>query len=143
MEKIYKPYLARYKDPEARKLYNREYSKKYMREYTKKLKAEGKSYNYSEYLKSLRLRAMNKIGGTICANCGCNTFIALEINHINGGGNLELKSINYKQYLRNIINEKVDISQYNVLCRVCNAQHYLESILGIKGHKIKWNESVA
>lgn len=80
---------------------------------------------------------MNVLGGTICCQCGCDVFEALEINHIDGGGSAERRVAHHTQHIRDIANRKIDITKFNVLCRVCNAAHYLMQC-GIEGHSVKW-----
>lgn len=134
----------RYKDKEKRKAYNRLYQRQYMRKYRQKLKEAGIKikWNSCHYLKDTRLRALDKLGGRKCVNCGCMVEEILEINHKGGKGRKERKKSKKgaMQFYRDIVHERVDISKYNVLCRVCNAQHYVEKILRIKGHKISWNK---
>ena len=90
--------------------------------------------------KNTRLEAMNKIGGAVCANCGCDEIYILEINHIQGDGYAERKKGIDKNKLVALINAgKADLTKYNVLCKVCNAQHYVKEVLKIKGHTVKWN----
>ena len=83
---------------------------------------------------------MNKIGGQKCVNCGCDIVEILEINHKDGGGRQEIIGKSNKEYLRDIIYDKVDTSKYDVRCRVCNALHYVEELKGIKGHKVIWEK---
>jgi hypothetical protein len=52
-----------------------------------------------------------------------NDFSVLEINHIYGGGRKALKVRQNRQLYRDIMNDKVELSEYNVLCRICNALH--------------------
>lgn len=64
------------KDKEERKIYNRLWAREKAR----------KNPNYQKtYLRKVRLRVLEKIGGH-CVYCGCDIQEALEINHINGGG---------------------------------------------------------
>jgi len=77
--------------------------------------------------KRLRLRAMNKIGGAKCVNCGCNLLEALEINMKEGGHN---RKISVKNTPHLIVSERVDLSLFNVMCRPCNNLHYLGLKLG-------------
>lgn len=62
----------------------------------------------------------------------------LEINHINGGGRAMAKTRQNRPLYRDIAKGRVELSEYNVLCRVCNALHYIQSILGVKGHRVTW-----
>ncbi len=95
--------------------------------------------NKRDYKKRLRERVIEILGGPICVNCGCNKKEILEINHIKGNGRQELKKYqNYHAFFRAIINQKVNKSDYDILCCVCNAKHYVENKLGIKGYKIEF-----
>lgn len=95
--------------------------------------------NREDYKKRLRESAIEKLGCLICVNCGCQVKEILEINHIKGNGRQELKKYqNYHSFFRAIINEKVNIRDYNILCRVCNAKHYIEEKIGIKGYEVKF-----
>lgn len=70
-----------------------------------------------------------------CVNCGCDDQRLLEINHINGGGNKELKNgKNTNAFAWNIYMGRRNTSDLNLLCRVCNALHYLEGKYGKTGH---------
>ena len=94
-----------------------------------------------QYYTIRRLKVMEKLGGAICQNCGCDDIRILEINHKNGGGHQERKGKNTRTnatLLTEILYDKVPTEDYNVLCKVCNIQHYVETILGITGHKIIW-----
>lgn len=92
-----------------------------------------------DYKQRLREKVIEKLGGPICVNCGCNRKEILEINHIKCNGRQELKRYhNHHAFFRDIINEKVNIRDYNILCRVCNAKHYIEEKIGIKGYEIKF-----
>jgi hypothetical protein len=53
-----------------------------------------------------------------------------------------LKQIQNRQLYRQIVNDKVDLNEYNVLCRVCNALHYVQDILGIEGHTVFWRSRI-
>lgn len=97
---------------------------------------------WREQHKRVRERAMERLGGQKCSNCGCDNFSVLEINHINGGGRKALKVKQNRQLYRDIVNDKVNLSEYNVLCRVCNALHYVGEILGLQGHQVLWRGSI-
>ena len=126
---------------EQRKEYMRKYARTYYLDHKDKINERARGSD-KRYRTKLRKTVMDILGGAICSNCGCDAFEALEINHINGGGRKEMKShSNYTNYLREIRDGKVDITEYNVLCRVCHARHYLEDIIGITGHKIIWTGS--
>lgn len=90
----------------------------------------------------VRRLAMDKLGGPTCCNCGCDAAGLLEINHVKGGGRKASKSQQNRQLYRAIANDKVVLSDYNVLCRVCNALHYVADVMGIRGHTVSWRGSL-
>lgn len=96
---------------------------------------------WREQHRRVRDSAMDVLGGKRCANCGCDEVSLLEINHINGGGRTIAKTRQNRQLYRDIAKGRVELSNYNVLCRVCNALHYIQSILGVKGHQVTWKQS--
>ena len=130
----------------------KEKHREHMREYMiawRKIRKESSNYNpeeerrkWREQHRRVREKAMERLSGKWCSNCGCDDFSVLEINHINGGGRKALKTTQNRQLYRDIINDKVDLSEYNVLCRICNALHYVQEILGIKGHQVLWRDSI-
>jgi hypothetical protein len=134
---------ARYKDKEKRRKYHRKYMRRYMRVFRAKCKREGRPYWDNKLTEQLKQRVMDVLGGPKCINCGCKVLSILEINHINGGGNRgSNRSENErKKNFRKIISGRIDRKLYNVLCRVCNAMHYVAEILGIKGHIVVWKGS--
>ena len=75
------------------------------------------------YWKKIRKQVIDKLGGR-CINCGCDNPDALEINHINGGGN-EDKRINGngKQFYLHILNGTRKTDDLEMTCIVCNALH--------------------
>ena len=97
---------------------------------------------WREQHQRVRERAMERLGGKTCSNCGCDNFSVLEINHIHGGGRQALKTTQNRQLYRAIMNDKVDLNEYNVLCRVCNALHYVQDVLGVVGHQVLWRDSI-
>lgn len=138
----------RYQATPKGKQKHREHMREYMIVWRKRRK-ESADYNHEEERrkwreqhKRVRERAMERLGGIKCSNCGCNDFSILEINHISGGGRQSLKIKQNRQLYRDIMNDKVDLSEYNVLCRICNALHYVEEILGVKGHQVLWRDSI-
>lgn len=90
-----------------------------------------------------RKRAFFEISGSHipkCVRCGCNDIRLLEINHKFGGGQKDRKNTKGTWYFHmDIINKKVDVSQYEILCRPCNAIHYLEMKYGNLPIKVVWN----
>ena len=90
-----------------------------------------------------RLRVLNIIsnGNPICNRCGCSDTRLLEINHINGGGSQENKhGSGVTNFLNDIYNGKRKTDDLEILCRVCNARHYLELKYGKLPYKIIFKE---
>lgn len=74
-----------------------------------------------------------------CVNCGCNDHRILEINHINGGGTSEVKKGQYtRQFLRSVLSGDRQIDDLNLLCKICNAEHFVKLKFGIDNFKISW-----
>jgi hypothetical protein len=66
-----------------------------------------------------RLMCINVLGGK-CSRCGFSDIRALQIDHVNGGGQKEIKKIgSYKMYQNIIENEDVR-KNYQILCANCN-----------------------
>lgn len=134
----------RYRATEKGKLNHREHMREYMKAYREKQRlsedydVDEERRKWREQHKRVREKAMERLGGIRCFNCGCDDFSILEINHINGGGRKALKIKQNRQLYRDIMNDKVNLSEYNVLCRVCNALHYVQEILGVSGHEVFW-----
>ncbi|MBK8813951.1 MAG: hypothetical protein IPN69_24905 [Acidobacteria bacterium] len=122
----------------------REFMRQYMRAWRRRRKnsanydIEHERRKWREQHRKVREKAMERLGGTVCVNCGCDEFPILEINHINGGGRQALKTTQNRQLYRARMNDKIDLSEYNVLCRICNALHYVQDVLGIEGHQVTW-----
>lgn len=78
------------------------------------------------YDSRLRLKALSVLGDR-CANCGFSDVRALQIDHINGGGNLERRKLGgrHRAIFRKIVNGFVD--GYQVLCANCNWIKRLEN----------------
>ncbi len=139
---------TRYNQSEKGKATHREFMREYMREWRKRRKAaqqydpEEDRRKWREQHRRVREAAIGKLGGNVCANCGCDEVGILEINHILGGGRQALKETQNRQLYRAIVNDKVNLNEYNVLCRVCNALHYVGDVLGIRGHQVLWRDSL-
>lgn len=72
---------------------------------------------YKKYIKNLKEKAYTILGGK-CVKCGFSDQRALQIDHINGGGNKERDSgISTNQYYVRIIHGSTD---YQLLCANCN-----------------------
>ncbi len=70
-----------------------------------------------QYFKDIRLLAVKALGGK-CIRCGFTDTRALQIDHINGGGNKEAEKIGrIKIYMKAIKN--ID-KEYQLLCANCN-----------------------
>lgn len=112
-------------DPEKMREYKREWARKNRK-------------SQKEYVKILRAKVLKKLGGE-CVNCGCTIPEALEINHINGGGNKEYSKTCRKQFYLDIIAGRRTIDDLELTCRICNNWHYLVEIKGIPdGWTITW-----
>lgn len=91
-----------------------EYQKKYR--ILNVVKKRKQMLDYSNSLKS----AIFEILGKECAICGFSDNRALQIDHINGGGNLEKKSIT-KNYYKFVLGQIVkNDRKYQILCANCN-----------------------
>lgn len=78
-------------------------------------------------------------GGEIrCAECGCDDERLLEINHKDGGGGKEIRETTSQKFYRDIARLVRPCDDLNLLCRVCNAAHYLESKYGDLPFLILW-----
>lgn len=144
-----KHYIKSSSEKEYYKLYSKtEKYKKYQNEYKKnkieflketspeeyeKLKSKHKKYS-KKSRESKRRILFNMLGGCFCSECGCDIFEALELNHKNGGGYFESRKLNLRgsALYNKIISTPSIHKNYNVLCRVCNANHYLRDIKNIK-----------
>ena len=62
-----------------------------------------------------------------CANCGCNDLFFLQVNHLNGNGNVEIKSWGGKIKTMSIaVLQGRPVQDLNILCAVCNILEYLK-----------------
>ena len=114
---------------------HREYYNKYHREYMKKYGSEHKE-NMKQYQKKYKIKIRDKVLNVIsndnphCIRCGCDDKRFLEINHKNGGGHQEKQVSNNKLFYKDILIGRRKINDLELLCRVCNARHYLELKFG-------------
>ncbi|TET08473.1 MAG: hypothetical protein E3J83_03240 [Candidatus Atribacteria bacterium] len=81
-------------------------------------------------IKKIKIFNMISDNNIACNQCGCQNIRLLEINHIDGGGGRETKRKGYSYFLNDIIDGKREVDDLEILCRVCNARHYLESKYG-------------
>jgi hypothetical protein len=134
----------RYRATEKGSRKHREYMQDYMTAYRERRKQssdydwEEEKRKWREQHQRVREKAIDRLGERQCAECGCDELALLEINHINGGGRAAAKVRSNRQLYRDIANSRVELSDYNVLCRVCNALHYVRDILGVEGHEVIW-----
>lgn len=92
------------------------------------------------YMLKLKRKALEKVGGVKCVNCGCDEIRALEINHVNGGGSKEKRAarLHGSLFYRAIASGRRSTEGLDVRCRVCNALYDTQTRLGVKGHIVVW-----
>jgi len=102
------------------------------------MKKHRNEQNRKERIKVLLLVGKMEIK---CVRCGCDNIPLLEINHINGGGLKEFEGGKYaREFYRKIIRLERKVDDLEILCRVCNAWHYLELKTGKKQpFEVIWN----
>jgi hypothetical protein len=93
----------------------------------------------SEWERTYRNRSRLLVGrGRLeCVGCGCDKIELLEINHKNGGGGKEFKELGNKFY-RDIAKMERTVDDLELLCRPCNAVHYLQTKFGPLSFKVLW-----
>ena len=123
-------------DPEAYREKNRVYMKRYREKNPDLIRRA--SHERTAHQK-LRSDVFDILGGPKCFECGCTVLAIVEVNHIKGGGRKELREKGQDRIFRDIRNGTANSADFNVLCRVCNALHYVSEILGIKGHTVTWS----
>jgi len=64
-------------------------------------------------------RLIEKLGGK-CIKCDFSDLRALQIDHINGGGNKEVKSFTHKDKYYSFIENEITTGRYQILCANCN-----------------------
>lgn len=91
----------------------------------------------TDWMRRQRRRALIIVGqGTIaCVRCGCDRAELLEINHKNGGGRRDLVG---KWFYRSIVKLERETDDLELLCRPCNAIHYLEMKYGPLPIRVVW-----
>jgi hypothetical protein len=112
---------------ESRLKSQKEYRREHYEEVTTKARAYDRKVN-----KELKIETLSAYGGVKCAVCGYNKdYRALDLDHINGGGNKErIKTgINGGIKFYNILRKQgfPDKDKYRVLCRNCNWLEYLDN----------------
>lgn len=84
-------------------------------------------------VKSVVLNILSN-GNPHCVRCGCDDIRLLEVNHKNGGGHQESKD-KTRLLFTEIFTGRRKTDDLELLCRVCNAWHYLE----LKYGKLPYN----
>lgn len=94
----------------------------------------------TEKSRQYRQIALRVIGGGVvaCSECGCNDERLIEINHRDGGGGAEMRAKTSQKFYRDIARLVRPCDDLNLLCRVCNAAHYLETKYGELPFLIVW-----
>jgi len=101
----------RNKNAEHLKEYNRTYNSEWLKNGKRKLKSN------RIYRENLRKEIFKKYG-EICARCGFNDIRALQIDHINGGGNQERANMSPWKFYKLVL---LDMSnKFQILCANCN-----------------------
>lgn len=134
---------------------HREYRSKYHKGYyiknRERILRHDKEYqtkhreDYKKYRQERKLKVLQKISGLtkpICVGCGCDDLRLLEINHINGGGRRERRTISYPLLLAHILNGTRKTKDLNVRCRGCNAIHYMKMKYGDIPMRVVWGGEV-
>lgn len=81
-------------------------------------------------------------GNPKCNNCGCDDAKFLEINHKNGGGNQEVQGGRKTgSFYLDIYKGRRKTNDLELLCKVCNALHYLELKNGKLPFKVTWDKN--
>lgn len=80
-----------------------------------------KAREYSRnYMRRLRNEIIKKLGGK-CECCSGETYEFLQIDHRNGGGTAERRTMSTSKFLLEIRRQKFPQDKYRVLCANCNA----------------------
>jgi len=77
-----------------------------------------KTKNSTYYQAILRRKVNAKLGGK-CVKCGFSDRRALQVDHVNGGGNKHRKTIHWYTFYKSILNDTVDVD-VQLLCANCN-----------------------
>jgi len=124
---------------EESKVYNKKHPERIVayRRYDKKYKKERGKIS-RERVKKVVFNILSK-NNPLCSNCGCDDQRLLEVNHKIGGGNKELQNGKKTNvFMWDIYMGRRKTDDLNLLCRVCNALHYLELKFGKVPMKIVW-----
>ncbi len=137
------PYCGKPKDARDR----REEAQKYARAPERKQRLvdwyadrDNRRARQIRYTALLRKRVFFRISGSInpvCTRCGCDDSRLIEINHKAGGGKKK-EGGNFKKLYVEIASGRRDTEDLELLCRPCNAIHYLESKYGPLPMNVAW-----
>jgi hypothetical protein len=83
--------------------------------------------------RTLRLAAMDAYGGPTCACCGEKTIEFLQIDHIDGGGNKQLRNLKVSTLYQWLKSHKYPPG-FQVLCANCN---FAKGAYGVCPHQKK------
>jgi len=73
-----------------------------------------------QHYNEVRIRALHAVGGLdLRCKCGYDDVRALQIDHVNGGGNAEFKAFPGAAFYYKVLRD-LDKSKYQVLCANCN-----------------------
>ena len=93
----------------------------------------------TEWTRRYRRRAVLLVGRGVlaCVRCGCDVPELLEINHKNGAGGKEHRELGQRFYTA-IAKMRRIVDDLELLCRPCNAVHYLEMKHGPLPFRVVW-----
>lgn len=140
------PYCGAKKSTRDRSEYTKQYAKSEARKETLKKWysiTENRKHRGAKQREILRKQVYFKVSGSIypkCVRCGCDDPRILEINHKNGGGAIELR-IKGTQLYHDIASGKRKTDDLELLCKPCNAIHYLELKFGKLPMRVIWEDS--
>lgn len=135
------PLCGQYKDARDRSDYARKYQSLHP-EIKERFKNWLKTHKYNstkrnEKLKKSAIALVSKSTTPVCIKCGCNDIRLLEVNHKNGGGSREQRKKKGVIYW-DITTLRRGTNDLEILCRICNARHYLEKKYGELPYNITW-----
>jgi predicted RNA-binding Zn-ribbon protein involved in translation (DUF1610 family) len=138
------PLCDKTKHTRDRKAYSKDYMERHP-ERKDKLKdwlsqhSKEHSDKTSAMLKRSVFALISKSPNPKCVSCGCDDLRLLEVNHKDGGGGKELnKGKNSMRFYRDIAMLRRGTEDLEILCRVCNAKHYLETKFGKLPIEVTW-----
>lgn len=94
--------------------------------------------NGLQHTREQRYRALEIVGKGIlkCVRCRCDDCRLLEINHKHGGGAKDQKG---NRFNCDIISGRRSTDDLEILCKPCNAVHFLELKYGTLPFTVLWN----